>query len=64
MTMLVDVKIVFSGHVEVTADTFDDAKAVAEKNFHALLGKCGDNQEPRIIDWEIDMHGTTHITLG
>lgn len=62
--MLVDVKIVFSGHVEVTADTFVEAKAVVEKNFHVLLGKCGENQDPRIIDWEIDMHGTTHITPG
>lgn len=55
----IPVNIVFSGYVEVKAADEEEATQIAIKNFEATLGRCGDNNCDRIVDWGIEVHGNT-----
>lgn len=55
----IPVNIVFSGYVEVKARDKKEAAKIAVEDFGATIGECGDSCNDKIIDWDIELHGTT-----
>ena len=60
-TFEVPVKIVFEGTVTAKGETYSDAADTVLQNFGCILGDCGDNLSDDIVDWNIDIHGTTFL---
>lgn len=54
-------KFVFSGTVEVKAETALEAKILVERNLRAWGPSIGDNGESQIIDWSFDHHADTEV---
>lgn len=57
----VPVKITFRGNVYCKATSQDDANSIVVNNFGALLGRCEDNSDGEIVDWDIETHGDTDL---
>ena len=54
-------KFIFSGVVEVEAETALQAKILVERNLRAWGPSIGDNSDSQIIDWSFDHHADTEV---
>lgn len=56
-----DVKLSFTGSIEVEADSKYEARRIVQDNFRALLDKCETNNCTAIIDWDVDKHSSATV---
>ena len=57
----VNLKLVFNGIAKVKASDMNTAKRIAQQHIHACLPTVGNDNDDRIIDFDIDVHADTEV---
>ena len=55
----INVKFVFNGTCKVKANTIYEARHIAQQHMHACQPTISNNDDDRIIDWNVDNHSDT-----
>lgn len=57
----VNIKFVFNGMCKVKANTIYEARHIAQRHMHACQPTISNNDDDRIIDWNVDSHSDTEV---
>lgn len=57
----VNIKFVFNGTAKVKANTIYEARHIAQRHMHACQPTISNNDDDRIIDWNVDSHSDTEV---